>query len=171
MMAQNNNPAVFFCKDEITEILPERLNEIKQAAQEAPLGRARICLHHDNTDNIHEMIIAFCKDSYIRPHKHIDKSESFHVIEGELLVAFFDETGEVTHKIKMGPYGSSHTFVYRLSSSLWHMVIPLSEFVVIHETTAGPFMKEEVIFPEWAPEDSDIKGIKILLDRIAKERE
>lgn len=167
-MAQNNNPAVFFCNEEITEILPERLSEIKQAAQKAPLRRARICLHHDNTDKVHEMIIAFCNDSYVRPHKHIDKSESFHVIEGKLLVVFFDEKGKVTRRIKMGPYGSGLTFVYRLSSSLWHMVIPLSEFVIIHESTAGPFIKEEVLFPEWAPEDSNIEGIKTLLSRITK---
>jgi len=168
-MAGNNNPAVFFCGEDIAEILPAQLTQLKQAARKAPLKRARICLHHKNADKIHEMIIAFCKDSYIRPHKHADKSESFHIIEGELLVLFFDETGKITHKIKMGPSGSCLTFVYRLSSSLWHMAIPLSEHVIIHETTSGPFIKEQCIFPAWAPEDSDSNGIKRFLESVTKE--
>jgi cupin fold WbuC family metalloprotein len=159
--------ATFFIGDDITEITREQLEHLKQAAMQAPLKRARFCLHHSHDDKIQEMVIAFCRESYVRPHRHIDKSESFHVIEGELEVVFFDDGGQVTRRIKMGPFGSGHTFLYRLSSDLWHTVVPLSEFVIIHETTTGAFVKGETEFPNWAPDDADADGVRAFLARIA----
>ncbi|MBL7085931.1 MAG: WbuC family cupin fold metalloprotein [Candidatus Cloacimonetes bacterium] len=139
---------------------------MKRAAVEAPLKRARFCLHHDLTNQVHEMVIAFCRESYVRPHRHKNKSESFHVIEGKLAVIFFDDEGKVTRRIKMGPVGSNSTFLYRLSSNLWHTVVPLSEFVIIHETTTGPFIKEESEFAPWSSVDDDPKGIERFLAKI-----
>lgn len=159
--------ATFFIREEIIEISQEQLDQLKQAAMQAPLKRARLCLHHDRSDKVQEMVIAFHKESYVRPHRHIDKSESFHVIEGKLAVVFFDASGQVTRRIKMGPFGNDHTFLYRLSSSLWHMVVPLSEFVIIHETTTGPFVEGEAEFPNWAPDDADADEIRAFLARIA----
>ena len=55
----------------------------------------------------------------------------------------------------MGDYGSDKTFIYRMGKSYFHTVIPLSETIVFHETTKGPFLKEETIFPDWAPDEKD----------------
>ena len=158
--------AFFFEGDEIITLRTDSLKKIKQAAKESPLKRARYCLHHDLNDPVHEMVIATCHDSYIRPHRHINKSESFHIIEGKLKVVFFDDMGNVTKRITMGPFGGEDVFLYRLSCGLWHTVIPVTELVVIHETTTGPFIKEETMFPQWAPIDTDKKGIEIFMKKI-----
>lgn len=156
----------FFVGQDIIEIGQERLDQVKQAARRAPLKRARLCLHHDHSDQVQEMVIGFCRESYVRPHRHMHKSESFHVIEGALLVVFFDNEGKVTRRIPMSPCGSGQTFLYRLSSSLWHTVVPLSEFVIIHETTTGPFIPGETEFATWGPDETNIEGIKSFLARI-----
>lgn len=158
--------AVSFSSEEIIEVGREQLDQLKQAATQATLKRARLCLHHDHSDKVQEMVIAFCQDSYVRPHRHVNKSESFHVIEGDLAVIIFDNKGHVTRRITMSPRGSGHTFLYRLSSSLWHTVVPLSEFVIIHETTTGPFVKGETEFAIWGPDDADTDGIRAFLARI-----
>jgi len=113
------------------------------------------------------MVIAFCKESYVRPRRHVDESKSFHVIEGELAVVFFDGRGQVTRRIKMGPLGSGRTFLYRLSISLWHTVVPLSEFVIIHETPTGPFVEGGTEFATWGPDEADADGIRAFLEGIA----
>lgn len=41
------------------------------------------------------MLIVMAKGSYIRPHKHKNKSESFHIIEGLLDVIVFDLAVEI----------------------------------------------------------------------------
>jgi cupin fold WbuC family metalloprotein len=156
----------FFPGQEIIEVRPEQTGELKRAAAAAALKRARLCLHHDHADQVQEMVIAFRRDSYVRPHRHRGKTESFHVIEGELEVVFFDDGGRVTRRLRMGPPGSGRPFLYRLSSSLWHSVLPLSEFVIIHETTTGPFVKGETEFPPWGPEDADAAGVRAFLARV-----
>lgn len=157
--------ATFFSGQDIIEIDPAQLQELKLAASKAPLRRARLCLHHGLDNKVQEMVIAFCRDTYNRPHRHRDKSESFHVIEGELLIVFFDDDGQEIRRLKMGPLADGHVFLYRLSASLWHTVVPLSDFVIIHETTNGPFVKEETEFAPWGPPDGDAAAIERWLSR------
>lgn len=159
----------FFATGEVIEISHKDLTQLKRAAMQDPLRRARLCLHHDHSDKVQEMVIAFCRSSYVRPHRHVDKSESFHVIEGDLAVVFFDDSGHVTRQIKMSQYGNGQTFLYRLSTSLWHMALPLSEFVIIHETTPGPFIKDEREFATWAPDEADADGIKVFLTSLTSQ--
>ena len=163
---ESNNLAAVFLHEDIIEVSETQLIQLKERAEGTPLRRSRLCLHHSTDHKIQEMIIAFCNDSYVRPHRHLNKTESFHIIEGELTVVFFDDSGAVTRKIKMGRYGSGSTFIYRLSNSLWHMVVPLSKSLIIHEVSEGPFIKEEVEFPGWAPIDSDAAAIKVFMKNI-----
>jgi len=56
--------AVFYFPDPgIIEINQQHLDQLKQAARQAPLRRARFCLHRDENDKVHEMVIAYCRDS------------------------------------------------------------------------------------------------------------
>ena len=63
-----------------------RLGQTEIAALQAALaqssrGRSRICAHRDSSDSLHEMLIVLSRASYIRPHKHFGKSESFHIVQ------------------------------------------------------------------------------------------
>ena len=160
-------PGTFFVGQEIIEIDETQLDQLKQTALNAPLKRARLCLHQDHSDKVQEMIIAFCQDSYVRPHRHTNKCESFHVIEGELSVFIFNNKGQVIQRINMGPFGGGQTFLYRLSTDLWHSVVPLSEFVIIHETNTGPFVDGETEFANWGPDETNAEGIKSFLEGLA----
>lgn len=150
--------ATFFSHEAIGTVGTEQLAQLKQAALQAPLRRSRLCLHHDPQDLLHEMVIVFCRASYVRPHRHKGKSESFHVIEGELEVVFFDDDGGVLRRLKMGP-GPDRIFLYRLSSPIWHTVVPLSEFVILHETTTGPFTSDQAEYAAWSPAADDATGV------------
>ena len=145
--------AIFIDKD-IAEVCGHDLAVLKRSASKAALKRARICLHRDHGDAIQEMVIAFARGSYIRPHRHRDKVESIFIVEGALAVLFFDDAGAVTHRILLDREDANGTLMYRLSRDYWHTVIPLSEFVVIHEVTQGPFCKEDNYAP-WSPRDDE----------------
>jgi cupin fold WbuC family metalloprotein len=144
-----------FTGQDIIEIRTGQLAALKKAADAAPLRRARLCLHHSHEDAVQEMVIAFHRDTYNRPHRHRGKSESFHVIEGHVVIVFLDDDGVVTRKVYLGPPGSGLPFIYRLSSSRWHTVIPLDDHVVIHETTTGPFEPGQTEFAPFAPDGAD----------------
>ena len=157
--------SVVFLRQEIAEIGQKELDQVKLAARQSPRGRARLCLHHNVDDGVQQMVIAFCHDAYIRPHRH-RKSESYHVIDGELELIFLDETGRPTRRIRMGPRDKGLTFLYRLSSSLWHTFLPLSEYVVIHEISEGPFRENESEFAPWGPEEADVDGVRAFVASI-----
>jgi cupin fold WbuC family metalloprotein len=138
----DTNPYVFTALDR---------NILVRAAQSSSLQRARINIHQTNEDAIHEMIIAFTVGSIVLPHYHPNKVESFHILEGSLIVKFYTSDGgcsdmdDVILNADIGPY------YYRLNTSAIHEVKPLTELVIVHETTNGPFLKgESSIVPSWA---------------------
>ncbi|HEX8077971.1 MAG TPA: WbuC family cupin fold metalloprotein [Chthoniobacterales bacterium] len=143
--------AVFHNQHEIVEVGEKWYEKLKRHAFDADQKRARLCLHRDSNDPLHEMIIVFHRDTIIRPHRHRNKSESFHIIFGELDIVIFDDAGQLTRIISMGEAGSGKSHVYRLSGPIWHSVIVRSEFAAIHEVTNGPHREEENDFAPWAP--------------------
>ena len=152
------NDEVFYTRDSVAKVDKEDVEFLKSTARSNDRKRARICSHLDAEDALHEMLIVLGKGAYFRPHKHLGKSESFHVIEGDLKVVIFNESGEVSEVIEMGDYNSGKKFYYRLSEDCFHTVVPQSDIVVFHETTNGPFNIEDTAFAPWAPED-DTEGV------------
>ena len=131
------------------------IERVRERGIRAERKRARICAHPSVTDPLHEMIICLDRSTYIRPHRHSGKSESFHIIEGELDVVLFEKNGEVREVIRMGPYQSRRTFFYRLMEPCFHTVLVRTPQVVFHETTNGPFDPADTEFAPWAPSVSE----------------
>ena len=138
-----------------TVVSPAAVVDLLCAAHDAPLRRARLCLHEDSGDPLHEMIIAFWRGSYVAPHRHRGKSESFHVMQGEIEVVFFDDEGALTSRVVLSASDPARPRVYRLRQPLWHTVVVRSECAVIHEITNGPFRQEDTEIASWAPAPLD----------------
>jgi len=151
---------VFYSSGRIVKVGKAEINQLKQFALETSRKRSRLCAHQHTDDLLHEMLIVLEKDIYIRPHKHLGKSESFHVIEGEVDIVIFDDQGGIFDVIEMGVYASEEVFYYRLSESLFHTVLVKSDIAVFHETTNGPFRLEDTIFAEWSPEDGNAEAMQ-----------
>jgi cupin fold WbuC family metalloprotein len=155
MRFQKINDEVLVAASPLVQISSADIETLKELASANPRQRIRICAHPNTEDRLHEMLIVHKRDAYVRPHKHLNKSESFHVIEGETDVIFFDEEGSVADVIRLGDCRSGHSFYYRLGEDRYHSLLIRSEFLVFHETTNGPFRREETVFPSWAPEEKN----------------
>lgn len=142
-----------FTNESVTVIEPEKLRPLAKLALSSPSRRYRLCLHHTTSAIVQESVLALCRDSYIQPHRHTSqKSESYHIIEGRLAVVFFDESGNITQHIEMSAPTEGGAFLYRLSEQRWHMPVPLTDLVIMHEVFAGPFEKtKDVQYAPWAP--------------------
>ena len=167
------NEEVLFTKDPITSINRIEIDELKTKARSNIRKRIRLCSHLDITDQVHEMLIVHSKNNYIRPHKHIGKSESFHIIEGALDIIIFNDQGVIEKVNSLNEFGSGLPFYFRLSSSIFHTIVPKTDMVVFHETTSGPFVPKDTIFPNWAPSEDQDESIKLsyiykLLDRASE---
>ena len=121
--------------------------------------RARICTHRSNDDALHEMLIAISADSYIHPHKHINKIESFHIVEGLVDMVVFDDFGGVVDVVELGDVSTGKNFYYRLSDSMFNSLLIHSDFLVVHEVTNGPFVENETTLAPFAPSESNCDDV------------
>jgi cupin fold WbuC family metalloprotein len=151
---------VFYWGSDPVVITKEHVGILKDLALETRRHRARICAHPDTADALHEMLIYHPRGAYVRPHQHPGKSESFHVIEGEADVVLFDDEGKVKEVIEMGPFGSGKCLFYRLNRSAYHTLVIQSDHFVFHETTNGPFRREDTVFAPWAPAEDDAESVE-----------
>jgi cupin fold WbuC family metalloprotein len=156
MQIRSTQPDVFVTDEEIVEVNEALIARLRAEVPKSEKKRVRFCAHRDNRDRVHEMFIALGRDSYIAPHRHTGKTESFHVLDGEADIVIFDDAGAIRRVVRMGAPASGRTFFYRMSQPLFHTVLVQSDVVIFHETTNGPWVKGDWTLAPWAPaEDGD----------------
>ena len=166
MTWRQESSEVFYTDTPQVRVTTDDFIQLKEAALASPRQRARLCAHPDPDDSLHEMIIVLTRDAYIRPHRHHNKSESFHLVEGGLRVFQFDERGEIRGAMTLGPPGSDHPFYCRSAALEFHSVRVKTDFVVFHETTPGPFDPKDTEYASWAPADDDLTGQQEFFHRL-----
>ncbi len=167
MRLKERSPVVFVAGDPIICATGSSVELVKGRAVSSLTGRARICIHKNDHEELHEMLIALNRGSYVRPHKHSGKSESFHVVEGAAYVIIFEDDGQIKEAFKMAPYDAGkNVFYYQLSSDFYHTVIPITSCFVIHEVTRGPFDPAATIYAPWSPDPSETARVNKYLSQI-----
>lgn len=146
---------VFQATGGVVRVTAADVAEVVRKGTTNPRRRARLCAHPGPDDALHEMLIVLGRETYIRPHRHARKSESFHVVEGELDVVVFHDDGSVREIIPMGAYGSGRAFYYRVMEPCYHTVLIATPYALFHETTNGPFDRTEAEFAAWSPAEGD----------------
>lgn len=149
------NQDVYVADEPFPSVGARELDFLKSKVHETSRGRVRLCTHKTNEDRLHEMFIGFTSASYIRPSKHLGKDESLHVLEGSGDYVFFDDTGRTIDSVSLGEYDSGFQFYCRIPESAQHALVLKSDSMMIHETTSGPFKREDTVFAPWSPEESD----------------
>jgi cupin fold WbuC family metalloprotein len=144
-------PGIFYASDPIVVADEAIVGFLKQQASTNAVRRARVCAHPRPEDEQHDMLIVSHRDTYVAPHRHLSKSESFLVIEGEADVLLFEEDGTLLSQFLMGQAQSGHPFFYRMPARRYHSLRIRSEFLVFAEATRGPFDKADMESAPWAP--------------------
>lgn len=150
---------VLYPEEDIPVLYNKDLNYLKKLALLNSKQKVRLCTHKSIKSKLHEMFIVHTKKCYVRPHKHINKSESVLILEGEVDIILFEDNGKLKEIIELGDKKSKKKFYYRLDKPIYHMLIIKTKFLVFHEITIGPFRKRETVFPEWSPKKYNKKFI------------
>lgn len=151
---------VLYTVEDIAVITNSDLQELKRLALLNPRRRVRLCAHLTPNDRLHEMFIVHAQDCYVRPHKHIQKTESMTILEGEVDVVLFNEDGKIREINQLGAPETGKIFYQRLPQETYHMLIIRTKLLVFHEITEGPFRRVDTIFPDWAPAEQDITSME-----------
>jgi cupin fold WbuC family metalloprotein len=169
MRMQKTGDGVYVLDEPYVAIGRRDIETLISLASEHPKLRVRLCAHTTPEDKVHEMFIAMLKGSYVRPHKHQNKVESFHVIEGEAEAVEFTEDGKVTSIVKIGAGEPGVQFYYRNPSPAYHTWNILSDVFVVHEITNGPFQPGSSMPAPWSPADADNESVAQFLRDLAHE--
>ncbi len=113
--------------------------------------RVRLCVHTSPIELVHQMFIVHPGHAYVRPHKHVSRSESMLVLEGVVDYVKFDELGEIKEVIRMGDYASGEPFFNSIAQNEFHTIVIRSNWLVFIEVTQGPFEKNDTVFGDWSP--------------------
>lgn len=171
MNVRPESEEVLYAADAVVAVAADDIERLKEAAAANPRRRIRLCAHRGVEDPVHEMLIVHRRETYVRPHKHLRKTESFHVVEGEGTIVLFDDAGRESGRIPLGDRGTGRAFYYRLAEPVFHTLIVGSDVMVFHEVAPGPFRREDTVFPAWAPTDDDADGARAYMTRLREEGE
>lgn len=153
---EKTGEGIYYFNKDIGKINSSHLSFIVEEAEKCERKRARLCLHRNSKDILQEMFIALNSQGYIRPHKHINKSESGHVIRGLADLIFFKEDGNIADILPIGDYNSGGYIYYRINKPIYHTQVLRTNSFIFHEVTKGPFNREDTILAPWAPEENDV---------------
>lgn len=111
---------------------------------------------HPSLDAVYQrMLNCLMPDTYCQPHRHCnpEKSESFIILMGKLLVLEFNDSGEITDYTVLET-GGKNVGVDILPKT-WHTIIALTPSVVF-EAKEGPYSPlNDKDFATWAPKEGD----------------
>lgn len=148
-------------------ITKELLNSISEQAKSNPRLRMNFNMHESMDDDIHRLLNAIEPDTYLPPHRHPEKDETYIVLRGSLFTYFFDDEGKVIEKVKLSPQEGSYGL--EIPANTWHSIVVLEPDTVIFEIKKGPYAPlPPQDFAPWAPEVSDTEGVKKYIDSLLK---
>ena len=159
---------IYQSNDSIVKLSGKEIDFLRAEVNRSVKKRARICAHRTDEDPLHEMLIVIGADSYIHPHRHLGKSESFHIIEGEVDIVIFADDGNIEEIIELGDLQSGKKFYYRLDDAKYHTLLIHSEILVVHEVTNGPFSRELTKLAPFAPSEEDRVEALRYIDNLKK---
>ena len=141
----------FFCKRHPVRVDHALIEELKEISKLRHGQNVRLCLHDCPEAAHHDMIILENKGKYYRPHKHLEKGEAFHIMEGRMGIFTFDNAGNITDACAL-----NSGEIFRVGVNMHHAIMPLTEIVIYHENKPGPFLGDrDSIYPDWAPDGLD----------------
>ena len=108
--SRSESAEVLYPDEDIVVVAPADLQELKRLALLNSRQRVRLCAHRSPNDRLHEMFIVHTQDCYVRPHKHLQKAESMMVLEGEVDVVLFHESGSIRQIIQLGAIDTGKIF-------------------------------------------------------------
>ncbi len=138
----------------------ELLTQTTEKAKENNRKRMNYNFHPSMDSEIHRLLNALEPETYIRPHRHLDahKEESLLVLKGELIFFSFDNKGQVTKALLMGP--NTNCTGVELMPEDWHTVLSLQSGTVIYEVKKGPFTPlSNNDIAHWSPDGSNVNEV------------
>jgi cupin fold WbuC family metalloprotein len=132
------------------------LDELTAKATASPRGRSHYNIHASAADPVQRFFVVANRESYIRPHRHLSRSELGLVIRGQFDVVTFDEHGVVCARYAVGD--ATPSIGFETPQGVWHTLVVRTDGAAFLEVKEGPYDPAIVSeFAAWAPAEGDAR--------------
>jgi len=126
------------------------IDQVVANAKESPRLRMNYNFHPELTDPVQRLINALEPWTYIRPHKHTTKEESFVLLRGTVLAVVFNEDGTIRDYCVLN--SANGILGVEFEENAFHMLTSLESGSAVYEIKEGPFIPHtEDSSAPWAP--------------------
>ncbi|MEI7909704.1 MAG: WbuC family cupin fold metalloprotein [Verrucomicrobiota bacterium] len=137
------------------------LDEVTSKAKLSPRLRMNHNFHPQLEDPVQRLLNALEPWTYIRPHKHVTKEESFVLLRGTVLAVVFNDDGSIRDHFILN--SASGNLGLEFEENSFHMLTSLESGSVVYEIKEGPFVPHtEGSSAPWAPHEGTPEGREFL---------
>ncbi len=128
------------------------LDKVSAEACKSPRLRMNYNFHPELADPVQRLLNALEPWTYIRPHKHSTKEESFVLLRGTVLAVVFNDDGTIRDHAILSP--ATGILGIEFEENCYHMLTSLETGSVVYEVKEGPFVPHtEGTSAAWAPKE------------------
>jgi cupin fold WbuC family metalloprotein len=132
------------------KITTELIDKVVEQARTSPRLRMNYNFHPELGDPVQRLLNALEPWTYIRPHKHTTKEESFVLLRGTVLAVVFNDDGTIRDHAILS--ANSGTLGVEFEENSFHMLTSLETGSAVYEIKEGPFVPHtEGSSAPWAP--------------------
>jgi cupin fold WbuC family metalloprotein len=134
------------------KINKDLIDKVVEQARTSPRLRMNYNFHPELSDPVQRLLNALEPWTYIRPHKHTTKEESFVLLRGTILAVSFNDDGTIRDNAIL----SSATGILGIEfeENTFHMLTSLETGSAVFEIKEGPFVPHtEGSSAPWAPKE------------------
>ena len=141
------NDRVYYARNKNFNINIQQIFFLKELSFLKKVNVSRICLHTNDNDLIHEMIMIHSKKTKIGPLKQKNRMISYHIIFGDLKISTLNSKNKINKIYLLNEFQESIKSLktLRLNSEIYRIVESLSDSSIFLETTSGPFKDSDTL--------------------------
>jgi cupin fold WbuC family metalloprotein len=149
------------------KITTELIDKVIEQARTSPRLRMNYNFHPELSDPVQRLINALGPWTYIRPHKHTTKEESFVLLRGTVLAVVFNEDGSIREHAILS--ATSGILGVEFEENCYHMLTSLETGSAVYEIKEGPFVPHtEGSSASFAPKEGTPEA-KVFLEKVFSE--
>lgn len=134
------------------KITTQLIDGIIEKARTSPRLRMNYNFHSELSDPVQRLLNALEPWTYIRPHKHTTKEESFVLLRGTILAVVFNDDGTIRDHAILSQ--STGILGVEFEENSFHMLTSLETGSAVYEIKEGPFVPHtEGSSAPWAPKE------------------
>ena len=144
------------------KITKDLINNVIEQARNSPRLRMNYNFHPELSDPVQRLLNALEPWTYIRPHKHTTKEESFVLLSGTILAVSFNEDGTIRDHAILS--AASGILGIEFEENCFHMLTSLETGSAVFEIKEGPFVPHtEGSSASWAPKEGTPEAKEFLI--------